>query len=76
MIVRPDFNAPANGTEKKTSRHGQPARFIDAFDEAILTPQEIGVHGDGPPVKAVKAERVRDQFCKRHLTGQTGLMKS
>ena len=75
MIVRPDFNAAANGTEKKkrpVSVNRQ--RFIDAFNEAILAPQEITVHGDGPKVKAVKAERVRDQFYKRHVTGQTGLM--
>jgi hypothetical protein len=77
MIVRPDFNAPTDGREKKKRPVAvNRQRFIDAFNEAILAPQEIRVHGDGPIVKAVKAERVRDQFYKRHVTGQMGLMKS
>jgi hypothetical protein len=75
MIVRPDLNAPTDGGEKKKRPVAvNRQRFIDAFNEAILAPQEIRVHGDGPTVKAVKAERVRDQFYKRHVTGQTGLM--
>jgi hypothetical protein len=77
MIVRSDFNAPTDGREKKKRPVAvNRQRFIDAFNEAILAPQEIRVHGDGPIVKAVKAERVRDQFYKRHVTGQMGLMKS
>jgi hypothetical protein len=77
MIVRPDFNAPTDGREKKKRPVAvNRQRFIDAFNEAILAPQEIRVRGDGAIVKAVKAERVRDQFYKRHVTGQMGLMKS
>jgi hypothetical protein len=75
MIVRPDFNAPTDGGEKKKRPVAvNRQRLIDAFNEAILAPQEIRVHGDGPTVKAVKAEKVRDQFYKRHVTGQTGLV--
>ena len=53
MIVRPDFNAPTDGREKKKRPVAvNRQRFIDAFNEAILAAQEIRVHGDGPIVKA------------------------
>jgi hypothetical protein len=74
MIVRPDFNAPTDGREKKKRPGGvNQQRFIDAFNEAMLAPRDFRVRGDGPTVKAVKLEYVRAEFFKRHVTGQTGL---
>jgi hypothetical protein len=76
MIVRPDFNAPRMVERRKSAPSRSTGSDLLMPSTRPFAPQEIRVHGDGRIVKTVKVERVRDQFYKRHVTGQTGLMKS
>jgi hypothetical protein len=50
--------------------------FRDAFGEALDTHGKIiQVHGDGPKVRAVDLQRVRDEFCRRYANGEPDLQK-
>jgi hypothetical protein len=74
-VVAPAETEPLQlRTERKDSDTSR--TFRDAFAEALLTAgQLVRVRGDGPAVKAVSVEIVRQEFYARWATGETDAKK-
>jgi hypothetical protein len=65
----------ATSSSQKKAAAGRPPRnstvFVDAFSEALDNFGEIiQVRGSGPKVKAVDVRKVREEFKRRHATGE------
>lgn len=68
-IIRHDAAA---GEKREKALSGANKNFMDALHEALITSGEVRhIHGEvtAPEVKMVPANRVREEFMKRHISG-------
>jgi AAA domain-containing protein len=72
VMVQAEDQAAKSATPKTTRKETKVMRtFRDAFTEALdADGNTMQVRGDGPQVKAVDVQKVRDEFKRRYATGE------